>query len=121
MTFSAIAIRIFHNFEYFDFCIHIFNQNAFLGNSSVFSFFFCCQCLPSWLFLRRFTVLMIGTDTLISTVTLFFDTAENMIPDCILIQMKVMRFSISFSSTDNFMSFLIDNHLCFYRVPLLFS
>ena len=43
MTFSTIAIWIFHDLKNFDFCIDIFDENTFTRNATIILLFFIGQ------------------------------------------------------------------------------
>ncbi len=70
------AIGIFHNFKNFDFGINIFDKNAFMRDTMIFSFFSISQFTALWLFLGRFTILMKRRYTLISTIGLCLNTVK---------------------------------------------
>lgn len=74
MSFSAIAIWVFHDLKNLYLCIYIFDQNTLVRNTAVFSFFIIGQLTSLWFFLGCFAVLMNRGYSLISTVCLRFDT-----------------------------------------------
>ena len=121
MAFSAVAVLVRHNFEYFDFRVDVLNKYSFTRNTPVFSFLFLGEFATFWFLFRRFTVPVNVGDSLISAVHLRFYAIKNTSADCILVQLKIMRFSGIFCDTDDFLGVLVDDYLGFYGVLFLFS
>lgn len=121
MTFSAVAVRILHDFEDLDSGIYMFNENTFMRYTAVFIFFIISQFAALWLFLRCLTILMKCCQSLITTISLFFNAFKYMTSYGVFIQCEIMGFTRIFSNTnDLFCRFIYDN-LCFYCVPFLFT
>lgn len=121
MTHSVITIRIFHNFKSLNFRIDIFNKNTLTRDTAVFSFFIIGQFFTLGLFLRSFTVSMKCGNTLIPTVSLFFNGFKYTAANCIFINLKIMGFAAILGSTYNFSIRSVYNYLCFYCVSFLFA
>ena len=120
MAFSTVAITVFHNFKDFDFRIDVFNINSFTGNMFVFSFFFGSKLTAFWLFLWSFTVEVVHSNSLVSTVRLYLYCTQHTMSHTILIQLEIMCFSDALCNTQNFHIGLSYYHLCFYCVSFLF-
>ena len=70
VAFTAVAVWVCRNFEYFDLSVDVFDQDAFAGNAPVLGLFFGSKLASFWLFLRCFAVFVQFQDTLITAVAL---------------------------------------------------
>ena len=120
MAFSAVAVLVRHNFEYFDFCVDVLDQYSFTGNAPVLNFLFFGKLAPFRFLFRCFAVLVNLSYPLISAVHLRFYAIKNTPADGILVQLKIMCFPAIFCNTYDFFRVFVDDDLCFYGVLFLF-
>ena len=77
MAFSAVAVLVCHNFEYFDFCVDVLDQYSFSRNASVFGFLLPGESTALRFLFRRFAVLVDSGDSLVSAVQLCLYALKN--------------------------------------------
>jgi len=121
MTFSAIAVLVCHNFEYFDFCVDILNQYSFTRNTPVFSFFFLGEFAAFGLLFRRFAVPVNFRNPLITAVHLLFYALKNTPANCVFVQLEIMRLATILCDANNFFLAFVHDNLRFYGVLFLFA
>jgi len=77
MAFSAVAVSVRHNLEYFDLCVDILDQYSISRNASVFGFLLLGEFTAFRFLFRRFAVLMNSGDSLVSAVQLCLYALKN--------------------------------------------
>lgn len=98
MTFSTIAIWIFHDLKNFDFCIEIFDENTFTRNATIILLFFNGQAPTFRLLFGSFTIMMKCGNSLITTVSLLLNAIKYATADSVFIQRIIMCLSAALSS-----------------------
>ena len=120
MAFSAVAVFVRHNFEYFDFRVDVLDQYSFTRNPSVFRLFFLGEFTALRFLFRRFAVLVDLGNPLITAVHLRLYTFKNTSANGVFVQFEIVRFAAIFRHADDFFRPLVDDNLSFYGVLFLF-
>lgn len=120
MSFSSVSIPFAHDFESFDFCVDVFNDDSFLRQLAVERFLFHRQRVIFACFVRDSAVFVQLQQPLITTVGQQQNPAKDR-PNRRFENLKIMHGPFVLGGAENFLRFDVDDDLRFYRMPFFFA